>query len=135
MLTVLSPLQTTDGTHEVTLALTPEGLGTVQATVSVESGSVTVALWADAPSGHAALTEALPQLHAQLTAGGDRHVRVDLADLGSSQPDARGHGGPGARPEARGPANDREPVVATQGAAATEAGSAVPGVRRVDLRL
>ena len=97
MLTVLNPLRTSDdGSQFVTLALEPEGLGNVQATVSVTGQQVSISLWTDSATGHAALSQTMSQLHSQLSDGTDRHVTVDLADFGSAQPDARQRQTPGA---------------------------------------
>ena len=97
MLTVLNPLRTSDdGSQFVTLALQPEGLGNVQATVTIVGQQISVNLWADSATGHAALSQTMSQLHSQLSDGTDRHVTVDLADFGSAQPDARQGQTPGA---------------------------------------
>jgi flagellar hook-length control protein FliK len=88
VLTVLNPLQAgDDGSHFVTMALQPEGLGNVQATVTVAGQQISVSLWADSATGHAALSQTMSQLHNQLSDGSDHHVTVDLADFGSAQPD------------------------------------------------
>ena len=97
LLTVLNPLGTSDdGSQFVTLALQPEGLGNVQATVTVAGQQVSVSLWADSASGHAALSQTMSQLHSQLSDGNDHKVTVDLADFGSAQPDGRQSQTPGA---------------------------------------
>ncbi len=84
VVSVLSPLVSSgDGFHTVTLGLHPEGLGTVEATVSLDGGQVLVSLWAASENGHAALAQALPQLHQQLSAGADHAVSVALAPFGS----------------------------------------------------
>ena len=135
VLTVLTPLSGGDnGSHLVTMALQPEGLGNVQATVTVIGQQVSVSLWADSATGHAALSQTLSQLHSQLSEGSDHQVTVDLADYGSAQPDARGEQAP--RREA-----DSGSVVAaamhdygsTDGEAAGDA--LVTGGRRLDIRL
>jgi hypothetical protein len=137
VLTVLAPLRTADdGSHMVTLALEPEGLGNVQATVSVGPQSLAVNLWAESPTGHAALSQSVAQLHEQLTVGMDRHVTVDLADFGSAQPDSRGHTdaspGDGRSPAAR---PDTAPDYETVPHAAASDQPVDTSPRRVDLRL
>lgn len=62
----------------------PDGLGTVQATVTVMSGVLTVHLAADNPEAHSALASSLPQLHSELAAGGGQ-VSVSLHDGGGGQ--------------------------------------------------
>jgi flagellar hook-length control protein FliK len=137
MLTVLNPLRASDdGSQYVTLALQPEGLGNVQATVTIAGQQVSVSLWAESATGHAALSQTMSQLHSQLSDGTDRQVTVDLADFGSAQPDARqgqaqgGQGAPGTLGHNGQPLHDYRPddeQVVQQ----------VPlmGGRRVDLRL
>lgn len=71
-MTVLSPLRTTAGLHQISLRLAPEGLGVVNATVVVNSGHVLVQLSADNPAAHQALSAALPDLRNQLGAGGQQ---------------------------------------------------------------
>jgi len=90
VVTVLAPLQTAaDGTHQVTLELQPEGMGSVQATVQMGPQQMTISLWTDSAAGHATLTQSLSQLHSQLADGSGRQVNVQLANFGSSQPDAQ----------------------------------------------
>jgi flagellar hook-length control protein FliK len=142
LLTVLAPLRSgDDGTHTVTLSLQPEGLGTVQATVTFDGQQISVDLWADAASGHAALNQSLGQLHAQLGGGTDHHVTVDLAEFGSAQPEA--HGGQ-TSDGGRRPLTDRPVPPGDAAAGAVYAGDAPAsaalsamayGGRRVDLRL
>jgi hypothetical protein len=142
VLTVLAPLRTgDDGTHSVTLSLQPEGLGNVQAIVTVGGQQLSVSLWADAATGHAALNQSLSQLHAQLSGGTDRHVHVDLAEFGSAQPEARGGQTPdGGRRTPTG-GSGREGEAAPDGTYAgntpAQAGlsTMAHGGRRVDLRL
>jgi flagellar hook-length control protein FliK len=131
VLTVLNPLRTgDDGSQSVTLALQPEGLGNVQATLSVVGEQVSVSLWADSATGHAALSQTMSQLHSQLSDGSERQVTVDLADFGSAQPDPRqghasnGHGTTGV------PAHDYLPDDNP-----TVQPVPLSGGRRVDLRL
>jgi flagellar hook-length control protein FliK len=134
MLTVLNPLRTSDdGSQFVTLALQPEGLGNVQATVTVAGLQVSISLWTDSATGHAALSQTMSQLHSQLSDGTDRHVTVDLADFGSAQPDARQGqtpGAPGTPGHTGAASNDYLPDE-------DQAIAPVPlmGGRRVDLRL
>jgi len=70
VVTVLAPLRSSpDGTHEVTIGLQPEGLGTVKATVTVSAGQVVVQLGTDNDQARDALRQALPLLKHEL--GGD----------------------------------------------------------------
>ncbi len=134
VLTVLNPLRAgDDGSQSVTLSLQPEGLGNVQATVSIVGEQVSVSLWADSATGHAALSQTMSQLHSQLSDGSERHVTVDLADFGSAQPDPR-----------QGQTPDGHAAAGTPGALAhdylsdddqTTAQVPLTGGRRVDLRL
>jgi flagellar hook-length control protein FliK len=137
LLTVLNPLRTgDDGSQFVTMALQPEGLGNVQATVTIAGEQVTVSLWAESASGHAALSQTMSQLHSQLSDGSDHQVTVDLADFGSAQPDARnghapgGHGAAGTPAQAEAPLHD---YLSDQGQVAQPV--PLSGGRRVDLRL
>ena len=69
-MTILTPLRSSaDGTHEVTVALEPEGLGTVKATITVNADQVVVQLGADNDQARDALRQALPLLRHEL--GGD----------------------------------------------------------------
>jgi flagellar hook-length control protein FliK len=64
------PLRSSDdGTHEVTIGLEPEGLGTVKATVTVSAGQVVVQLGTDNDAARDALRQSLPLLRHEL--GGD----------------------------------------------------------------
>lgn len=70
MVTILAPLRSSDdGTHEVTIGLEPEGLGTVKATVTVSTGQIVVQLGTDNEQARDALRQALPLLKSEL--GGD----------------------------------------------------------------
>jgi len=70
VVTVLAPLRSSDdGTHEVTIGLEPEGLGTVKATVTVSAGQIVVQLGTDNDQARDALRQALPLLKHEL--GGD----------------------------------------------------------------
>jgi flagellar hook-length control protein FliK len=105
VVTVLAPLRSTeDGSHEVTIGLEPEGLGTVKATVTVSAGQVVVQLGTDNDQARDALRQALPLLRHEL--GGDgASANVLLANDGHSAPDGF------ARPSssASGPTADDEP--------------------------
>jgi flagellar hook-length control protein FliK len=70
VVTILAPLRSSDdGTHEVTIGLEPEGLGTVKATVTVSTGQIVVQLGTDNDQARDALRQALPLLKSEL--GGD----------------------------------------------------------------
>lgn len=77
-----APRPLADGSYEVTVALHPESLGTVQATVSASETQLTVRLVAATAEGSAALRQALPELHEALGAGGHR-TSVTIGDTGS----------------------------------------------------
>lgn len=78
MLSILSPvLNRPNGTHQISIEMHPADLGTIQATVTVQSGHVTVELNADHPGARQALGTALPDLRQQLGSGG-RHADVFL---------------------------------------------------------
>jgi flagellar hook-length control protein FliK len=67
LVTILAPLRAAaDGTHQLTVVLQPEGLGTVRATVTVAGTAIAVHLVADSAAGHAALSQSLGDLRAQL---------------------------------------------------------------------
>lgn len=138
LVTVLAPLHAEAGVHTVSLGLQPDGLGTVQATVSVDAQQVVVSLWAGSESGHAALARALPELHDQLTLGGGHRVVVELASFGSAQPDAHSAGRHGGRRPARTSAGST-PVgtVSVAAPAPVLAGGPGPlvGTRTIDLHL
>ncbi|HTZ10480.1 MAG TPA: flagellar hook-length control protein FliK [Acidimicrobiales bacterium] len=129
VVTVLSPLRTTgDGTHEVTIALEPEGMGTVKATITVNAQQVTVQLGVDSDEARDALRQALPQLRHELgTDGSSATVLLSDGRQSSAQPHAR--------PPAGGPAGaddeETDPDVPTP--VTTPAATASPGL--VDLHL
>jgi flagellar hook-length control protein FliK len=71
VVSILAPLRTSiDGTHEVTIGLEPEGLGSVKATISVNAGQVVVQLGADNEQARHALRQALPLLRHELAGDG-----------------------------------------------------------------
>jgi hypothetical protein len=142
IVTVISPLQIeAAGNHTVTLGLEPEGLGMVQATVSVSAQQITISLWAGSGQGHSALAQALPQLHSRLAEDTTRSVTVELARFGSSQLGPQGDPrGSSPRPhptrpvEVAGPdgANRESPTALLSGSALRLSGVTNTGV---DLRL
>lgn len=69
-----------DGTHEISLALHPEGLGTVKATVSVGPDEVVVRLNTDNQQGHDAIRQNLGDLREQLGENGSRQANVYLTE-------------------------------------------------------
>ncbi|MGC8462233.1 MAG: flagellar hook-length control protein FliK [Acidimicrobiales bacterium] len=141
MVTVLAPLRSDLGVHSVSLGLQPEGLGTVQATVSVDAQQVVVTLWAGTEAGHAALSGALPDLHDQLAASGHQVV-VELASFGSAHADAHGAGRRGGRRSTRAATSAAVAGVAAAGpdgtdarAARTTRAASPSGLWTIDLRL
>ncbi len=137
LVTVLAPLRAGLGVHSVSLGLQPDGLGTVQATVSVDAQQVVVSLWAGSEAGHAALARALPELHDHLALGAGQRVVVELASFGSAQPDARGAGRHGNRRQARaGSAGAPVGTVGPAGPGPVLVGApATAGARTIDLHL
>ncbi|MHB1599762.1 MAG: flagellar hook-length control protein FliK [Acidimicrobiales bacterium] len=94
IVSVLAPLRATPaGTQSVTIALHPADLGTVQATLVLRDGTLTVRLVASTSAGTAALHAALPDLQSGLTANGERSSVLlgDPGSQGGSQP--QGHPG------------------------------------------
>jgi flagellar hook-length control protein FliK len=68
---MLAPLRSSeDGTHQVTIGLEPEGLGTVKATVTVNGSQIVVQLGADSDQARDALRQALPLLKHELSGDG-----------------------------------------------------------------
>lgn len=129
LVTVLNPLRSTDGIHRITMRLQPEGLGLVDATLTVRAGHVIIELAADSTTGHQALSAALPDLRQQLTEGG-RQATVFMSGGGTD--------GRGREPRAafsRGPGSAAEP----DSTAAFAASSPAPGgpviSSSVDIRL
>ncbi|HUO49809.1 MAG TPA: flagellar hook-length control protein FliK [Acidimicrobiales bacterium] len=79
VVSVLAPLRVLGGNHQVTLSLTPEGLGTVRATVTMGDQHLVVQLVADSADGREVLRQSLPQLRALLDTG-TGSTSVSLAD-------------------------------------------------------
>ena len=80
---MLGPIRNApDGSHAVSLRLAPEGLGTVDAVVTVNAGRIVVELKADTPEARQALTQALPQLRQEMGSTGQQ-ATVFLSDPGS----------------------------------------------------
>lgn len=81
---MLAPLRSSaDGTHEVTIGLQPEGLGTVKATITVSSQEIVVRLGTDNAETRDALRQALPLLKHEL--GGDGSSATVLLSDGDRQ--------------------------------------------------
>jgi flagellar hook-length control protein FliK len=74
-----------DGTHTMTLVLTPETLGPVEVRVTVSHGSIDLTLRHATEAGRAALLDALPDLRRDLESSGLNCSRMDVdRDSGSS---------------------------------------------------
>jgi flagellar hook-length control protein FliK len=74
-----------DGTHTMTLVLTPESLGTVEVRVTVSHGSVDLTLRHASEAGRAALLDALPDLRRDLESSGLTCSKLDVdRDSGST---------------------------------------------------
>jgi flagellar hook-length control protein FliK len=67
----------------VTIALQPEGLGTVRATMTSTDDQLVVRIATSSPQADVAVRSALPELHAALS-GGHQATTVTLADSGSA---------------------------------------------------
>ena len=73
-----------DGSHTMTLVLTPESLGPVEVSVTVSSGSLDLTLRSAHEHGRAALLDALPDLRRDLEQAGLSVTRADVSrDTGS----------------------------------------------------
>jgi flagellar hook-length control protein FliK len=103
-----------NGTHTMTLVLTPETLGPVEIRVTVHNGSIELGLRGASEAGRAALLDALPDLRRDLESSGlsCSRLQVDREQAGSGQPQDRA-GWQQAQQQAdergrgRGPADDR----------------------------
>jgi flagellar hook-length control protein FliK len=74
-----------DGSHSMTLVLTPETLGRVEIQVTVSQGTVDLTLRGAHEHGRAALVDALPDLRRDLEAAGLTCSRLDVdRDTGAS---------------------------------------------------
>ncbi len=71
-----------DGSHTMTVVLTPETLGPVEVSVTVSQGTVELTLRGAHEHGRAALLDALPDLRRDLEAAGLTCSRLDV-DRGS----------------------------------------------------
>ncbi|HTS14439.1 MAG TPA: flagellar hook-length control protein FliK [Candidatus Sulfotelmatobacter sp.] len=132
LVSVLAPLRMLGGSHQVTLALNPEGLGTVRATVTMGDQHLVVQLVVDNPNGHEALRQSLPQLRTLLDTGSGTTsgTLADAGGLGAGQD----HGG--QQPTASVAPGSADPE---DDAAAAPILSAIPATilsrRLVDVRL
>nr|WP_275586276.1 flagellar hook-length control protein FliK [Geodermatophilus normandii] len=107
-----------DGTHTMTLVLTPETLGPVEVRVTVHDGRIDLSLRGASDAGRAALLDALPDLRRDLESSGltCSKLQVDRDPAGSGQSQAQPGwqqaqqqaGGQG-RGTAHGSADDRRP--------------------------
>jgi flagellar hook-length control protein FliK len=94
-----------DGSHTMTVVLTPESLGPVEVSVTVSQGTVELTLRGAHEHGRAALLDAVPDLRRDLEAAGLTCSRLDVDRGGrdgawsSSQQNAGRFGdqGPGGR--------------------------------------
>jgi flagellar hook-length control protein FliK len=98
-----------DGSHTMTVVLTPESLGPVEVSVTVSKGAVELTLRGAHEHGRAALLDAVPDLRRDLEAAGLTCSRLDV-DRGSrdgawssssqqhaGRPGEQGHGGRGSQ--------------------------------------
>ena len=106
---LLSPVLTgPDGTYSLTLQLYPEELGAVQVEVLLRGGEIRLAMHAPDEAAQAALRSALPDLRADLQAGGlsATSLSVDDGRSGSSS-DRSADRSPDRRPDSQGDAPGR----------------------------
>gem|GEM_PF-2773581 len=83
---VLRPLrQFSDGSHRLSIRLSPEDFGTVNIELSLHRGDLHLHLVADNPSATAALTESLHLLRADLEASGVRTGSMEVGQHGQQQ--------------------------------------------------
>ncbi len=87
-------VQRGDGTHRLTLTLTPEALGDVRVTLTVRQGEVSVS-FAAGDEARRALIESTPELRRLLELGGATTSRVTVSDLTGGRPGD----GTGQRPD------------------------------------
>ena len=78
-------VQRGDGTHRLTLTLTPEALGDVRITLTVRQGEVSVS-FAAGDQARRALIESTPELRRLLELGGATASRITVGDLASVRP-------------------------------------------------
>ncbi|HYA69641.1 MAG TPA: flagellar hook-length control protein FliK [Acidimicrobiales bacterium] len=127
---MLAPLRASpDGVHQITLALEPEGLGSVRATVTVGNDHVAVQLSADNADGREALRQSLPQLRQSLQGDSAASTTVTLShgrgDSGANRNGTR------ANSDAVSPSEDEESRAAVLGPVVTPDGDG----HLVDVRL
>jgi flagellar hook-length control protein FliK len=102
-----------DGSHTMTLVLTPETLGPVEVSVTVTQGTVDLVLRGAHEQSRAALLDALPDLRRDLESAGLITSKLEVSkDSGGSWLDRHAAGqqaqqGFGERPGQRGPADGR----------------------------
>jgi flagellar hook-length control protein FliK len=81
-----------DGTHTMTVVLTPETLGPVEVQVTLSQGTVDLALKSATEAGRAALLEALPDLRRDLAGAGLTCTSASVdRDAGASWASAQQH--------------------------------------------
>jgi len=139
LVSVLSPPRpAAGGTYTVTIALHPENLGEVRATVTAGDDQITVRLMATTGDGDDAIRQAMPQLHAGLSIGGQR-TTVTVGGQGgggsaqwtTGRPAADDHADGGSR--STGPVVvSGKPTVAPSPTVVTATGSVQ---RRIDVRV
>ena len=84
VVTALTPLiNSAQGSSQVRLGLSPEGLGAVTATITLDGSTLSVQLGTDSAAAHEALRAALPQLQSELGAGTNLRTSVALSDHGA----------------------------------------------------
>ena len=100
-----------DGSHTMTVVLTPDTLGPVEVSVTVSQGTVELTLRGAHEHGRAALLDAVPDLRRDLEAAGLTCSRLDVdrgSRDGASSSSQQNAGRPGEHgPGGRGPQHDR----------------------------
>nr|MDP9466651.1 flagellar hook-length control protein FliK [Actinomycetota bacterium] len=100
-----------DGSYSLSLQLYPEELGAVQVEVLLRGGEIRLALHASDEAAQAALRSALPDLKADLQAGGlsATSLSVDDGRPGQSSSDRSADRSPDRRPDGQGDSPGRRP--------------------------
>jgi flagellar hook-length control protein FliK len=138
LVSVIAPLRNSPGgTQSLTIALYPEGLGTVRATFTFDQQQLLVRLAPSSSAGESAIRAALPELHAGLSENSDRRPLV-LVEPGSSGSQNGGNGSSpgqantGSEQDAAGPAQRRNATAAEE---STVSSAPLPNSSLLDLRL
>ena len=141
LVSVIGPLRNgSDGSQSLTIALHPEGLGTVRATLNLDDGQLLIRLAPSSPAGESAIRAALPELHAGLSEDAPRPtvVLVQPGTAGSEQGGQQQGTPAGSGETARHSAGVRDGEGLARGGAPTAGAATRPGTTTsslLDLRL